>query len=60
MELKNYQKAVMGNLSAYMNCLNNADSVHKAWSDYWLAQDINVGFGVLSIMIRYKEYRTYV
>ena len=46
MELKNYQKAVMGNLSAYMNCLNNADSVHKAWSDYWLAQDINVGFGV--------------
>lgn len=46
MELKNYQKTVMGNLSSYMNFLNRTNNVYTAWTDYWFSQDISVGFGV--------------
>lgn len=45
MELKNYQKKVMENLSAYMNCLNANAGLNSAWRNYWAAQDIAVGFG---------------
>lgn len=45
MELKNYQKKVMENLSAYMNALNTSAGLNSAWRDYWAAQDIAVGFG---------------
>ncbi len=46
MELKNYQQAVMKNLSSYMDFLNRTNNIYTAWNDYWLAQDVRVGFGV--------------
>ena len=46
MELKNYQKSVMKNLSSYLDCLNHTNNIYTAWTDYWFAQDISVGFGV--------------
>lgn len=46
MELKNYQQAVMKNLSSYMDCLNRTNNIYAAWTDYWFAQDVSVGFGV--------------
>lgn len=46
MELKNYQKAVMKNLSSYLDCLNRTNNIYTAWTDYWFAQDVSVGFGV--------------
>lgn len=45
MELKNYQKKVMDNLSSYMACLNRCENLISAWREYWFRQDINVGFG---------------
>lgn len=45
MELKNYQKNVMKNLSAYMAAVNNSAGLTSAWKNYWMAQDIAVGFG---------------
>lgn len=45
MELNNYQKKVMENLSAYMACLNTSEDLNVAWRDYWEEQDIAVGFG---------------
>ena len=45
MELKNYQKKVMENLSSYLNCLNRSENIISAWREYWFRQDINVGFG---------------
>ena len=44
MELKNYQKRVMKNLSSYLDFLNQYD-MKKAWSVYWAAQDVAVGSG---------------
>lgn len=46
MELKNYQLTVMKNLSFYLNCLNRTNNIYTAWTDYWFAQDVSVGFGV--------------
>lgn len=45
MELKNYQKKVMDNLSSYMNCLSRCGNLISAWREYWFCQDVNVGFG---------------
>ena len=45
MELKNYQKKVMENLSAYMEAVNNSAGLTSAWKNYWAAQDIAVGMG---------------
>lgn len=45
MELKNYQKKVMENLSAYLGCLNTSAGLTSAWRDYWAEQDIAVGLG---------------
>ncbi len=45
MELKNYQKSVMRNLSSYMDCINNTANLFAAWEEYWRRQDISVGFG---------------
>ncbi len=45
MELKNYQKSVMRNLSSYMDCVNNTANLFAAWEEYWRRQDIGVGFG---------------
>lgn len=45
MELKNYQKKVMNNLSSYMDCLNTSNGIIPAWRNYWSSQDIKVGLG---------------
>lgn len=45
MELKNYQKKVMKNLNSYMDSLDAVAGIKKAWSDYWMKQDVCVGFG---------------
>lgn len=45
MELKNYQKKVMDNLSSYVNCLSRCENLESAWREYWGQQDINVGMG---------------
>ena len=45
MELKKYQKKVMENLTSYMESLDSTAGVKKAWSDYWMKQDVGVGFG---------------
>ncbi|SHK42588.1 type III restriction enzyme [Hathewaya proteolytica DSM 3090] len=52
MELKNYQKKVMDNLSSYMNCLRRSENLISAWREYWFRQDINVGLGGVPF---YKE-----
>ena len=44
MELKNYQKRVMRNLSSYLGFLNEYDMV-EAWKQFWAEQDVAVGFG---------------
>ena len=46
MELKNYQQAVMKNLSSYLDCLNRTNNIYTAWTDYWFSQNVSVGFGV--------------
>lgn len=45
MELKNYQKNVLNDLSEYMICLNRSGNLVSAWREYWFRKDINVGFG---------------
>lgn len=45
MELKTYQKKVMGNLSSYLDLVNRDNDLIKAWKDYWDQQDIHIGFG---------------
>lgn len=44
MELKDYQKQVMNNLSSYMAQLNTTHNIYAAWSAYWNAHDVAVGF----------------
>ena len=43
MELNTYQKQVMRDLSAYMNCVNHSPNLFAAWRDYWAEKDIAVG-----------------
>lgn len=45
MELKNYQKAVMGDLSAFMAAVDREPDIVKAWQSYWGEKDIAVGLG---------------
>lgn len=45
MELKNYQRQVMRDLSAYMNCVNESANLPSAWRRYWFDKDIAVGLG---------------
>ena len=45
MELNNYQKQVMRDLSAYLNCVNHSADLFAAWREYWFAKDIAVGLG---------------
>ncbi len=44
MELNNYQKKVMANLSAYVEAVNHSAGLNSAWKNYWASQDISVGF----------------
>ena len=45
MELKNYQKSVMKDLTNYISILNQENDFHKAWKRFWNEQDIAVGLG---------------
>ena len=45
MELNNYQKQVMRDLSAYMNCVNESANLPSAWRKYWFDKDVAVGIG---------------
>ena len=43
MELKNYQKAVMNDLSAFLTAVDENGDLFKAWTSYWTQKDILVG-----------------
>lgn len=43
MELKNYQKTVMHDLADYMDAVNEAPDLFRAWDLYWSRKDIAVG-----------------
>ena len=45
MELKNYQKSVMDDLSSYLDALNNSSDLFAGWEMYWSNKDIKVGVG---------------
>lgn len=45
MELKNYQNAVMKDLTSYISILNEENDLIKAWKRYWSEKDISVGVG---------------
>ena len=45
MELKNYQKAVMRDLSSYFDCVNSETNLYTAWNKYWKQKEIRVGLG---------------
>lgn len=45
MELNNYQRQVMRDLSAYLNCVNHGTNLFSAWREYWFAKDVAVGLG---------------
>lgn len=45
MELNNYQKQVMCDLSAYLDCVNRGTNLFSAWREYWFSKDVAVGFG---------------
>lgn len=38
MELNNYQKQVMRDLSAYLNCVNRSTNLFSAWREYWFSK----------------------
>ncbi len=43
MELKNYQKSVMSDLSLFMDALDENGDMIQAWTSYWAQKDIMVG-----------------
>lgn len=45
MELNNYQKQVMRDLSSYIGCVNRGTNLFSAWREYWFAKDVAVGMG---------------
>ena len=45
MELNNYQKQVMRDLSSYMACVNRGTNLFSAWREYWFSKDVAVGLG---------------
>ena len=45
MELNNYQKQVMRDLTSYLNCVNESANLRYAWRKYWFDKDIAVGAG---------------
>lgn len=44
MELKRFQKQVIGDLNRYCELLNSTNSVVKAYNDFWLEKGVQVGF----------------
>lgn len=45
MELNNYQRKVMRDLSTYIGCVNRGTNLFSAWREYWFAKDVAVGLG---------------
>jgi len=45
MELKNYQKAVMADLSSYIDAVDGTNDIIKGWENYWSGKDIPIGQG---------------
>ena len=45
MELNNYQRQVMRDLSAYLHCVNRGTNLFSAWREYWFSKDVAVGLG---------------
>lgn len=45
MELKEYQKNVMSDVEKYLQLLNEKQDIEKAFSQFWLQKNVNVGFG---------------
>lgn len=45
MELKKYQKRVIGDLTSYLSCLTQTDSLTRAYRDYWESRQVPVGVG---------------
>jgi len=45
MELKNYQKQVLADLSSYLDCLNQTHDIFGAYRAHWLSHDVRVGPG---------------
>ena len=45
MELKNYQKSVMADLSAYMEAIDTENDLVKGWESYWKRKEIGIGAG---------------
>lgn len=45
MELNNYQRQVMRDLSAYLTCVNHGTNLYSAWREYWFAKDVAVDLG---------------
>lgn len=43
MELKKYQKKVLADLQAYLECLNESGSLEEAFASYWHSQQVPVG-----------------
>ena len=43
MELKNYQKTVMNDLSLYLESVDSTGNLFKAWDGYWAGKDVMVG-----------------
>ena len=43
MELRNYQKSVMKDLSLYLDAIDENNDIIKAWTSYWAQKDIIVG-----------------
>lgn len=39
MELNNYQKQVMCDLSAYLDCVNRGTNLFSAWREYWFSNE---------------------
>ncbi len=45
MELKNYQKNVLQDLSLFMDAVNAQNDIKKGWKAFWQSKDIKVGKG---------------
>jgi len=56
MELKNYQKTVMQDLTRFIAAVNREGNIVKGWESYWQDKDINVGAnGALSYKNKIKN-----
>lgn len=43
MELKKFQKKVIGQLTRFLDLMNDTNNIHLAYNKYWNEQDISVG-----------------